>query len=53
MYTDKMKRAIRSVKAPKDFQIAIADYDHFLSIQFYENDINKTFDYWKFIQMKE
>jgi hypothetical protein len=37
MYTDKMKRSIRSVKAPKDFQITIADYDHFLAIQFYES----------------
>ena len=37
MYTDNMKRAIRSVKAPKDFVISIADYDHFLAIQFYES----------------
>jgi hypothetical protein len=37
MYTSKMKHAIRSVKAPKDFQISIADYDHFLAIQFYES----------------
>ena len=37
MYTDKMKRSIRSVKAPKDFQITIADYDKFLAIQFYES----------------
>jgi hypothetical protein len=37
MYTDKMKRSIRSVKAPKDFEISIADYDKFLAIQFYES----------------
>ena len=37
MYTSKMKHAIRSVKAPKDFSISIADYDHFLAIQFYES----------------
>ena len=37
MYTEKMRHAIRSVKAPKDFQITISDYDHFLAIQFYES----------------
>ena len=37
MYTDKMKRSIRSVKAPKNFEISIADYGHFLAIQFYES----------------
>lgn len=37
MYTPKMKQAIRSVKAPKDFEISIADYDKFLAIQFYES----------------
>lgn len=37
MYTDQMKRSIRSVKAPKDFQITVVDYDHFLAIQFYES----------------
>ena len=37
MYTSKMKHAIRSIKPPKDFEIAIADYDHFLAIQFYES----------------
>jgi hypothetical protein len=40
MYTDKMKRSIRSVKAPKDFEISIADYDHFLAIQFYESKLH-------------
>jgi hypothetical protein len=46
MYTDKMKRSIRSVKAPKDFQITIADYDQFLAIQFYES-------HWRHLNDKE
>ena len=46
MYTDKMKRSIRSVKAPKDFQITIADYDKFLAIQFYES-------HWRHLNDKE
>ena len=37
MYTPKMKQAIRTVKAPKDFQISVIDYEKFLAIQFYES----------------
>ena len=37
MYTKQMRQAVRSVKAPKDFEIAIADFDKFLAIQFYES----------------
>lgn len=37
MYTLDMKKAVHSVKPPKDFHIDIVDYDHFLSIRFYES----------------
>jgi hypothetical protein len=37
MYTLNMKKAVRSIKPPKDFQVDIVDYDHFLTIQFYES----------------
>jgi hypothetical protein len=32
-----MRRAVRSIQAPKDFNMDIVDYDHFLTIQFYES----------------
>ena len=37
MYTDQMKKAIRTIKAPKEFKIDILDYSTFLTIQFYES----------------
>ena len=37
MYTDQMKRAVRTFKAPKEFKIDILDYKDFLTIQFYES----------------
>ena len=37
MYTEAMKKAVRSFKAPKQFKIDILDYDTFLTIQFYES----------------
>jgi hypothetical protein len=37
MYTENMKKAVRSVKIPKDFMVDILDYDHFLTVQFYES----------------
>ena len=37
MYTNAMKKAVRSFKIPKDFKIDILDYDSFLTIQFYES----------------
>jgi hypothetical protein len=36
-YTNKMRESIRTIKPPKNFEIAIADYDKFLAIQFYES----------------
>jgi len=37
MYTEPMKRAVHSIKIPKDFKIDVLDYDHFLTVQFYES----------------
>ena len=37
MYTRNMRKAVRSIPAPKDFNMDIVDYDHFLTIQFYES----------------
>jgi len=37
VYTEQMKRAVAQIKVPKDFEIAIVDYDKFLTIQFYES----------------
>ena len=37
MYTDQMRRAVRTFKVPKEFKIDILDYDAFLTIQFYES----------------
>ena len=33
MYTDNMKRAFRSLNAPKNFNISIIDNDHFLTVK--------------------
>jgi hypothetical protein len=32
-----MKKAVRTIKAPKEFKIDILDYDKFLTVQFYES----------------
>ncbi len=37
MYTSNMKKAVHSIKPPKDFHMDIVDYEHFLAIQFYES----------------
>jgi hypothetical protein len=37
MYTDQMRKAVHSIQVPKDFRVDILDYDHFLTIQFYES----------------
>jgi len=33
MYTNEMKRAVHSIKAPKNFSVEILDNDHFLTIR--------------------
>lgn len=37
MYTEQMRKAVGEIKPPKNFEIAIVDYDKFLTIQFYES----------------
>jgi hypothetical protein len=37
MYTDEMKKSIRTIKIPKEFKVDILDYDTFLTVQFYES----------------
>ena len=37
MYTPLMKKAVKTIKIPKDFKIDILDYGTFLTIQFYES----------------
>jgi hypothetical protein len=37
MYTEQMKKAVREIRPPKDFEIGIVDYGKFLTIQFYES----------------
>jgi hypothetical protein len=38
MYTDEMKRAFRSLSAPKNFSLQIIDNDHFLTVKAKEKD---------------
>ena len=33
MYTDSMRRAFRSIRAPKNFALTIVDNDHFLTVK--------------------
>jgi hypothetical protein len=37
MYTEQMRKAIRTIKVPNDFKMDIVDYSTFLTIQFYES----------------
>lgn len=46
MYTLLMRKAVHSIKAPKDFKIDILDYDTFLTVQFYESQ-------WRHFSEKE
>ena len=39
MYTDQMKRAFRSLTAPKNFSLQILDNDNFLTVKAKEKDI--------------
>lgn len=38
MYTDTMRRAFKSISAPKDFRVSIIDNEHFLTIKLNEYD---------------
>lgn len=33
MYTDSMRRAFRSIRAPKNFSLSIVDNDHFITVR--------------------
>ncbi len=36
MYTDTMRRAFKSISAPKDFGVSVIDNEHFLTIKLNE-----------------
>jgi hypothetical protein len=38
MYTDSMRRAFRSLRGPKGFQLQIVDHDHFLTVKASEKE---------------
>ena len=38
MYTNDMKRAFRSIKAPKNFKVTLVDHDNFITIKASEKD---------------
>jgi hypothetical protein len=38
MYTDAMRRAFRSLEAPKNFSLQIIDNEHFLTVKAKEKD---------------
>ena len=44
MYTDQMKRAFRSIRAPKNFTVSIIDHDHFLTVKAKEADFMRLLD---------
>lgn len=37
MYNNTMRQAFHSIPAPKNFKVDVLDYDHFLTLQFYES----------------
>jgi hypothetical protein len=38
VYTDSMRRAFRSLRGPKGFQLQIVDHDHFLTVKASEKE---------------
>jgi hypothetical protein len=38
MYTDSMKMAFRSIRAPKNFKVTLIDNDHFITVKASEPD---------------
>lgn len=46
LYNELVKDAVRSIKPPHGFRIAIAEYEGFLTIQFYESD-------WQYLSDKQ
>jgi hypothetical protein len=44
MYTDAMKRAVRSIAPPKGFGVDIIDNEHFITVRADEASFMKLFD---------
>jgi len=44
MYTDAMKRAVRSITPPKGFGVDIIDNEHFITVRADESSFMKLFD---------
>ena len=38
MYTDDMKRAFRSIQAPKNFKVTLIEHDNFITVKASEKD---------------
>lgn len=38
MYTDQMKRAFHSIRAPKNFSVVLVDNEHFITVRAPEKD---------------
>ena len=38
MYNDEMKRAFRSIAAPKNFKVTLIDHEHFITVRASEPD---------------
>jgi len=46
MYTELMRRSVKSIPIPNDFRVDILDYGQFLTVQFYESQ-------WRYYSEKE
>jgi hypothetical protein len=44
MYTDEMRRAFRSITAPKNFTVDLVDNEHFISVVAREDVFMRLFD---------
>lgn len=44
MYTDEMKRAVRSINPPKGFGVDIIDNEHFITVRADEKSFMNLFD---------
>jgi len=46
MYTDLMRKSVKSIPIPNDFRVDILDYGQFITVQFYESQ-------WRYYSEKE
>ena len=44
MYTDQMKMAFHSIRAPKNFGLQLIDHEHFLTVKAKEEDFMRLSD---------